>query len=239
MSRRAVLTGAAAFALAATLAAPPAWAEGEFTITVTPTSAKPGETFTVTGDATDPICAEDGVAVNLNYTRPDGTTGLQSVSTTTDAAGHFSATVTVPINAYAGEPASVVAVIADCTPPDATPAFSRASHAVPFTVDAFEGEFEISATKGKPGDELEFAGTNCVGGSVLVFFGDEVLSGTPEADKTFGGVLEVPDLPTGTYEVGAECPGTDYPVLSFRLTNTAPAPAPPARPVPRTPTFTG
>lgn len=242
MSRRTVLAGAAVLALATSLAATPAYAEGEFAITVTPAAeGLPASTFTVTGDATDPVCADDGVTVTLHYTKPSGATGTTSSGTTTDAAGHFSAQLTVPDDAYAGENAFVSAVIADCTPPDATPAFSRSSVSVDFEVLANEGEFDISDTSGKPGDTLEFAGTNCWGGTVAVFFGDELFTGVPEGDKTFAGELEVPDLPTGTYEVGAECPGTDYAqVFSYRLVNPVVAPpAPPARPVVRPPTFTG
>lgn len=240
MSRRTVLAGAAALALATSLAGTPAWAEGEFTITVTPAEGLPAATFTVTGDATDPVCADDGVTVTLHYTKPNGATGATTVSTTTDAAGHFSAQLTVPDNAYAGEEAFVSAVIADCTPPDATPTSTRSSISVDFEVLAYEGDFDISDTSGKPGDTFEFVGTNCWGGTVAVFFGDELFTGEPEADKTFGGEIEVPDLPSGTYEVGAECPGTDYRVFSYRLVNPVVAPpAPPARPVVRRPTFTG
>ena len=239
MTRKLVLTGAVALALATSLVAAPAHAEGEFTITVTPDEGLPSATFDVAGDATDPVCPEDGVAVTLKYTKPNGTLGSTTVNTTTDAAGHFTAQLTVPHDAYAGEAAEVSALISDCAPPDTTP-FARSSISMPFEVLAYEGEFAISATKGKPGDELEFAGTNCWGGTVAIFFGDELFTGDPEDDKTFGGAIEVPDLPSGTYEVGAECPGTDYAVLSYRLTNpTVAPPAPPARPVVRRPTFTG
>lgn len=241
MSRSIVLSGALACAVVASLVGSPAYAAPEFDITVSPTTAKPGESFTVTGDATDPTCAEDGVAVTLNFTRPDGTTGAQTVNTTTDAAGHFEATVTVPDNAYAGEAASVRALIADCNPPSGPSEGTRSSVRKTFTIEAYEGSFTISRKSGRPGDVVTFAGTNCWGGEAVVFFGDDAMTGEPEADKSFGGEYVLPDAPDGTYEFGAECPGTDYTVYSFRLINPAPAPpaAPPARPVRGRPTFTG
>jgi hypothetical protein len=240
MSRRIVCSAAAAFGMTAALLVTPATAAGEFTITVTPDEGLPTSSFTVTGDATDPICADDGVAVSLHYTKPDGSTGSASVNTVTDSAGHFTANLTVPETAYAGEDASVAAVIADCTPPDASPAFARSSISVPFDVLAYDGVFHISKKSGKPGQVVTFSGTNCYGGAVAVFFGDDVLSGTPEQDRTFAGEYTLPNVKTGTYEFGAECPGTDYQVFSFSLVNPVVAPpAPPARPVVRPPTFTG
>lgn len=239
MSRRMVLGGALTLALAASLVHVPAWAAGEFPITVTPTEAHPSESLTVTGDATDPVCANDGVAVNFFYTKPDGTDGSTSVNTVADAAGHFEATLTVPDDAVAAAPASVNAVIADCTPPDG-PTTSRASDSVAFEVLAYEGTFTVSKTTGKPGETVTFSGTNCWGGDVIVLFSDdEATSVTLKPDKTFSGSYVLPDAPGGVYEFGAECPGTDYEVLGFTLVNPVAPPAPPAAPVPGRPRFTG
>ncbi|HWL37004.1 MAG TPA: hypothetical protein VNQ77_12510 [Frankiaceae bacterium] len=237
MSRSIVLSAVAACALATSLLAAPAYAADEFPITVTPDEGKTAASLHVEGDATDPTCADDGVAVSLHYTKPDGTMAATTVNTTADAAGHFEADLTVPDNAYAGEKAFVNAVIADCTPPDG-PTSSRSSVAVDFEVLARTGSFKVSALSGKPGDVVDFEGTNCWGGVTAVFFGDDVVTGKPDADKTFEGSYELPDLPGGTYELGAECPGTDYRVYSFTLVNAAPV-APPAAPVPGAPTFTG
>jgi hypothetical protein len=240
MSRSIVLSAVAVCALASSLLAAPAYAADEFPITVTPTSGKTGASLHVEGDATDPTCADDGVAVSLHYTKPDGTMAATTVNTTADAAGHFEADLTVPDIAYAGEKAFVSAVIADCTPPDG-PTSNRSSVSVDFDVLARTGNFAISAVKGEPGDVVGFAGTNCWGGVTTVFFGDVAVSGEPDADKTFEGSITLPDLPGGTYEVTAECPGTDYRVYSFTLVNAAAVPpvAPPAAPVPGAPTFTG
>lgn len=240
MSRTFAVGAATALALAASMLQAPAWAAGEFPITVTPTEGLPTASLSVTGDATDPVCADDGVAVNLFYTKPDGSTGVTTVDTTTDSAGHFTANLTVPANAVAGEDAHVAAVIADCTPPDASPTISRSSVSVPFEVLAYEGTFTISKTSGKPGQTVTFSGTNCWGGDVVVFFGaNEVPNVTLNPDKTFTGSYVLPDAPGGVYEFGAECPGTDFEAKAFTLVNPAAPPAPPARPVTGRPRFTG
>ena len=238
MNRTTVLGGALTVALAATLAQSPAYAAGEFPITVTPAEAAPGEPLTVTGDATDPVCADDGVVVTFFYTKPDGTTGSTSVNTVADSAGHFSAGLNVPANAVAGAPASVSAVIADCTPPGG-PTSARSSEADQFEVLAYEGDFTVSKTTGKPGETVTFSGTNCWGGDVVVFFGDTEVPGvTLNPDKTFSGSFTLPNVPGGVYELGAECPGTDFEVMGFTLVNPV-AVAPPATPVPGRPRFTG
>lgn len=225
-------------ALAASLLHAPAWAANEFEITVTPTEAAPSETLTVTGDATDPVCADDGVVVRLFYTKPDGTDGSTSVNTVADSAGHFSAQLTVPDNAVAGADASVSALIADCTPPGGQTS-SRASETVAFEILAYEGTLKLSKTTGKPGEKVTFTGTNCWGGDVLVALGDTEIANVTLNGKNFSGSFIVPDLPGGTYEFGAECPGTDYEVLGFTIVNPAAPPAPPARPVPGRPRYTG
>lgn len=239
MTRRIASAGVLTLALVASMThAPAAYAAGEFPITVTPTEALPGDPFTVTGDATDPTCADDGVAVSLFYTKPDGSSGSVSVNTITDSAGHFEAALNVPETAVAGADATVTAAIADCTPPSG-PTSSRASISVPFEVLAYEGAFSLSKTTGKPGETISFIGENCWGGDVVVFFGDlEVEPVTLNGNKTFTGDFVLPDAPGGVYEFGAECPGTDYEVLAFTLVNPAPA-APPAAPVPGRPRFTG
>jgi hypothetical protein len=235
------MTGAAvALAMAASLATAPAFAAPDFDITVTPAEGTPADTFTVTGDATDPTCADDGVAVRLFYTKPDGSTGVTSVNTVADTAGHFSAQVTVPDTAVAGAAANVSALFADCTPVGEPSVGSRASESVPFEVLAYEGTLKLSKTSGKPGQKVSFTGTNCWGGDVVVFLDENEISGVVlKGDKTFSGSFTVPNLPGGTYEFGAECPGTDFDVLAFTIVNPAAPPAPPARPVPRRPRFTG
>jgi hypothetical protein len=157
--------------------------------------------------------------------------------TTTDSAGHFTAVLTVPANAVAGEAAEVVAFIADCTPPS-QPSASRSSLAVAFEVLPFSGTFSASRSTGRPGEKVHFTGTNCWGGAVDVFFGR--IGGIPAkllADKTFSGDYTLPNVPGGTYQLGASCPGTAYAPRAFRLVN--PRVVPPAVPVPGTPTFAG
>ena len=238
MSRRTLLGTVATLGLAAALLPAPARAATEFDITVEPSQARPSETFTVTGDAVDPVCAEDGVAVSLHYTKPDGSTGHHTVNTTTDSAGHFSATLTVPENAVAGEDANVNALIADCTPPEGPSEGARSSESVAFKVLAYDGTWKLSKTSGRPGEKITFAGANCWGGDVVAFFGEDEMPVTLKADKTFAGSYTLPDAPDGVYEVVAECPGTDYDVLAFRLVNPD-EPARPATPVPGRARFTG
>jgi hypothetical protein len=239
MSRRIALCAGAALVLAAAvLDATPAYAAGEFTFTVTPSAAHPTETVTVAGDATDPVCAGDGVTVTLYFTKSDGTTDTTSVNSTTDSAGHFTADVLVPEIAYAGQPATVTSVINDCTPPDASPPFARAGNAVDFDVLAYAGTFAISKTSGKPGQTVHFSGTNCVGGEVFVFFGEDQADATLLSDKTFSGDYVLPDAPGGTYEFGAECPGTDFTSFSFTLINPK-KPTKPTTPAAKPPTAVG
>lgn len=241
MARKIVLCGAAAATVAASLLTAPAHAAEDFPITVTPTTAKPSESLTVTGTADEPICAEDGVAVSLHYTKPDGTLAATTVNTTTDASGAFEAELTVPDIANAGEKAYVNAIIADCTPPEEPSQGARSSVAVDITIEPYEGELTLSKLAGKPGEVIRFTGTECWGGEATFAFGDDTVDDEPGGTKTFTGTYTLPDAPGGTYEVSAQCPGTDYGVLSFTLVNPAVAPpaAPPARPIAGRPTFTG
>lgn len=238
MTRGLALVGAVALVLTTSVASPASAQASEFPITATPAETRPAETTTVTGDATDPTCENDGVVVTLHYTRPDGSTGTTSVNTTADSAGHFTATLTVPADAVAGADAHIGAVINDCTPTGG-PTSSRTSEAEPFEVLAYEGTFIPSTATGEPGDTVTFTGTNCWGGDIVVFFGpDTDIDVTLNPDKTFSGSYVLPDAPEGTYEFGAECPGTDFESVAFLLVNPDAA-APPAPPVTAPPTFTG
>lgn len=230
---------ALATALLATLPATPAHADyPEFPITVTPAGGHPGDSFHVTGNATDPVCEGDGVVVSLFYTQPDGSGGAASVNTVTDSAGHFEADLTVPENAVASHDGTVSAVIADCTPPEGETQ-PRAATAVAFAIQPYSGTFAIDKTSGKPGQKLSFSGTNCWGGKVTLTFGTlTITSGVVKSDKTFSGSFTLPNVPDATYTVSATCPGTSYAVRSFHLINPIPV-APPAQPVPGIPSFTG
>jgi hypothetical protein len=239
---RRIATTAAATALALTTGLLPAYAggSGTFVISADPTSLHPGETTAVTGDATGPACADDGVEVTLTYTRPNGATGTISVNATTDANGHFTANVTVPDTASAGEPAGVAASIADCTPPQG-PDETRQSNSVALTIEPYTGSFTADKKTGKPGDKVHLSGTNCHGGSVDVVFAkgdtEAKVTVTLKADKTFSGTYTLPNTAGGSYTLEAHCPGTDYDVLPFVLVNVAPAPAP--TPIPGGVTVTG
>jgi hypothetical protein len=240
---RSLATTAAAAALALTTGLLPAYAgttTGTFTISAAPTSLHPGETTAVTGDATGPACADDGVVVTLSYTRPNGATGTISVNATTDSAGHFTANITVPDNAVADEPASVVAVIADCTPPSG-PTETRQSNSAALTIRAYDGTFTTDKNTGHPGDTVHVAGTTCYGGSVEVTFGrggtEQAVTVTLKPDRTFAGTFVLPNAPSGTYVFNAHCPGTNFPARPLALVNVAPAQPP--TPIPGGVTVTG
>jgi hypothetical protein len=238
LRRLSLVTGPLVVLLGSAVMPVPAYAAGEFTITVTPASGHPSDTTTVAGDATSPTCENDGVAVTLHYSRPNGTTGATTVSTTTDSAGHFSTVLTVPTDAVAAKPANVTALIADCTPPSG-PSVRRSSFAVAFDVLAYSGAFTVNKTTGKPGEKVHFSGTNCWGGRVDVSFGPiHNLKATLLGDKTFSGDYTLPNITGGTYSFDAQCPGTDYAARSFVLVNPRVVP-PPATPVPGDPSFTG
>jgi hypothetical protein len=233
---------AVAAALAVTTGGPSyAGTTASFTITVSPTSLHPGESTNVSGDTAGPACANDGVAVTLTFTKPDGSTGTATVNTTTNASGHFDAVaVTVPDTAVAGEPASVQAVIADCS---ADSGNTRASDPTKLTILAYEGSFTTNKGSGKPGTTVHVAGTNCWGGDVVVVFTDganeDEVAVTLKSDKTFSGDYVVPDAPGGNYAFQAQCPGTDYAPRAFLLVNPAKPPAPAPKPIVRPVHFTG
>jgi hypothetical protein len=234
----AAVSGPLAMLLGAALVPAPAYAAGEFTITATPDSGHPSETTTVTGDATGPTCADAGVAVTLHYSKPNGALMNLTVNTTTDSAGHFSAVLTVPDDAVASRPASITALVADCTPSSGPSTGSRSSVEVAFDVLAYSGTFTTDKTTGKPGAKVHFTGTNCWGGTVDVSFGSvHHIKATLKADKTFSGDYTLPNVAGGTYPFDAQCPGTDYAARAFTLVN--PAVPPPATPVPGQPSFTG
>lgn len=242
----------------------PAHAASTMTIRVSPTSLKPGETATVTGETSGPACASDGVTVTLSYSAPDGTNGVASQSATTDAGGEFTVSLAVPDDAVAGEPASVSALIPSCAADDDS---AVTSNVVTITVTAHDGTLEItdgsgaSASSGESGELVRIAGANCYGDDVVVLFtnGDDSEEVTVflEPDRTFSGEYVLPDAPGGSYEFVAQCPGTDFPVRAFQLRNEEPAQplpprpvaggpdddepgqAPPARPVEGVATFTG
>ena len=194
--------------------AAPASAATDFSIAVTPAAGGHAtETLSVTGDATEPVCAEDGVAVTLRYELPSGSTDTVTVNTTTDAAGHFSAELVIPENAVAGAGAFVQAVVADCDSYGA-----RVSVSVPIDVQAYTGQFVLDRATGEPGQVVHVAGTNCWGNEVVVIFGNlEELVIRLDADRTFSGSYVLPHVKAGTYTFAASCPGSDFAPRSLRL----------------------
>lgn len=247
MRLRTLVTATAVLGLAvASFGITPAHAASVMTISANPTSLKPGETTTVSGSTSGPACADDGVAVTLTYTDPDGNNDTVVVNTTTDASGAFTVPVVLADDAVAGEPANVRAVIADCTD-DANSTVT--SNVVALTVTAHTGTLTVTdesgaaAASGESGETVTVSGTNCYGGEVLVLFTD----GTNEEevdvdllpDRTFSGDYVLPDAPGGSYSFVAQCPGTDYNVRAFQLRNEEPGEPLAPRPVDGVANFTG
>lgn len=232
-------------ALAAALlvtGATPALAQAPtLTINPTPTTVKPGDVLTVSGDGD---CGPVSYTVTLTTNDPEGNAQQTTATGTADADGNFVQQVTVPDDATARDPASVMATM-DC---DGTPV---TSNAVNLQVDPHLGELAASPAEGHPGDEVEISGTNCWGGDVEVIFGDgfefdyavAVPDVTLAQDKTFTGTFTIPDIDAGPYVFVAGCPGTEYEFATFEVLAAVVepplTPAPPAVPVPATPTFTG
>jgi hypothetical protein len=242
MRIRPLVTAAAtvAMAMSGVLPAEAGQQAATFTISVEPDAVHPAESTTVSGETSGPACAEDGVDVTLTYTKPNGGNGTVTVQTTTTAEGTFSVPVTVPDDAVAGDPASVTAVIADCT---ASEGATRTAKAVPLEIEAYEGTLTAQPATGRPGTKVRVNGTNCWGGEVAVVFTDgetgEDVKVTLSGNKNFTGVYTIPDAPSGDYAFVAECPGTDYNIAPFRLVNPEPAKPLPPRPITGPVRYTG
>lgn len=233
-------------ALVVALAAPAAAQAPEVTINPTPTALKPGDTLTVSG-LTD--CPNVAYTVTLTVTDPEGNDLDVTATGTTDAEGEFVQPVTVPDNAVARDPASVVASVACGQEP-------TGSNAVNLQIDPHLGALTPDPDEGRPGTEVAISGTSCWGGEVEVIFGDgfefdyavAVPDVTVAADKTFSGTFTVPEVDAGDYVFAAGCPGSEYEFAPFAVLDhvvgpplvvVVPPAAPPAVPVPGTPTFTG
>lgn len=211
------------------------------TITANPTALRPNEPTTVTGTSD---CNTSGYTVTLTYTNPEGNTATVTATGTTDATGEYTQPITVPETAVAGEPASVQSNIPSC----GVDGPAAASNTVALTINAYEGTLEADPDRGPTGTSVSITGTNCWGDDIIVVFGNEddeveVEPVTLNEDRTFSATFVIPDgVPPGQYAFAAECPGTDFPLAPFTVVaaeEEEEEPAPPATPVPATPTFTG
>lgn len=192
--------------------AAPSSAATEFPITVTPDLGHPTDVLAVSGDVTEPVCANDGIAIGLVYGLPSGFTDYVGLTTVTDASGHFTGELAIPENAVAGAESSVQAVVSDCD------GVARASVPVPIDIQAYDGQFILDRTTGKPGQVVHFSGTNCWGNQVAVTFGSEKVTAiTLNSDRTFSGSYLLPHLKAGTYAFAATCPGTQFASRTFTL----------------------
>lgn len=209
------------------------------TISVAPVTPRPTETVTVTGDSD---CADAGYTVTLSYIDAGREQATTTVSGTTDASGDYTTPLTIPENAYATDPATVASTV-DC---DGT---AQPSNVVDLAIGEYPGTAAIDPASGPPGTVVAISGTECWGGRVQAAFGDgdefdyvvTVTDLTLAEDRTFTGSFTIPDVAPGSYVFAPECPGSAFEFLPFTVLASAVTPpaAPPAVPVPGTPTFTG
>jgi hypothetical protein len=230
-------------AVVALLAALPAGAaqagsSATLAISVSPTTVRLGETMTVTGTSD---CDSAGYSVRLEYTDNQDNFATVTVNGTTDAAGEFTQALTMPETGQAHTPASVTAVIPDCS------SGSAASNRVDLTVAAYQGAIAVDRSSAPPGTEVGLSGSNCYGGRADVRFtgggASRVVNVTLASDRTFSGVYTIPEgLAPGGYAFEASCPGTDFASVPFQVeatpvvpTQQAPATIPAPPPVPADP----
>lgn len=208
------------------------------TISVTPLTPRPTETVTVTGSSD---CAAVAYTVTLAYRDADQEPATATESGTTDGSGGYTQPLTIPENAYATDPATVTATVA-CEGGDV------ASNVVDLAIAEYDGTAAVTPASGVPGTVVTLSGTECWGGRVQAVFGDgdefdyavAVTGLTLAQDRTFTGTFTIPDVAPGSYVFAPECPGSAFPFVAFTVLAVGPPlEAPPAAPVPGTPTFTG
>lgn len=243
------LAYAVATAVAVALVPAPALAGFNHSINATPTSVKPGESFTVSGTTNCPSVA---YTVTFSYTNPEGATATATETGTTNAEGAYTQVVAVPEHATAFDPASV-------SSDAACGGGSQPSNTVTIQVEPYQGAMSATPNEGPVGTEVSLSGDTCWGDDIVVVFGDddtfedaiEVTDVTLNEDRTWTASFTIPEeAGPGNYLFAAECPGTEYEAQPFRVTATdeeddegtgggEPTAAPPAIPVGGTPTFTG
>jgi hypothetical protein len=179
------------------------------TITLNPTSGPPGTSISVSG--ANFLAAASGFV----WFDTDGDfivdPGEPSVAVTTDAAGAFTATLTVPTVA-----SGIYNVRADIPSGGAVEAYA------PFTVTSV---ITLSLTSGSPGTSVTVTGSGFAASTIYrVYFdidGDSVWdSGEPYDDETstavgtFTATLTVPTVAAGTYYIRADDTWTSAPAVA-------------------------
>jgi hypothetical protein len=201
-----VVTLAAAFAAATS--AVPAYA-ATFPIELSSPGVRPGEEFTVSGQAP---CGERAYTVTLAYKAAHDDTATATATGSTDAQGGFSQVVAAPEDSVGDESATVTVDVA-CDEP-------ATSEAETIVIAAWQEQLAVSAASGRAGDTVQVQGRLCHGGEVEVLFLES--EGTPSFpvevtldDGVFDGDYVVPDVPVGDYGFVARCPGTMYEFAPF------------------------
>jgi hypothetical protein len=220
-------------------------------LTVTPVEGSPFTVVTVSGDdCTDgPSPAVSGFLLG----GPEAG-AVAFFSATPDAEGAWTASFTLAPN----QPASTYEVVAQCkTDPDVNEGIEYARH--PFTFDVGDSvALTASPARAQTGSPVtvNVSGTLCRGAGASVRI-DAFVRGTEEADEfvdqatvapgpdgSWTGQLTIPDGPPATYGIAAQCDIGQMPFFLYDAADvvvSAPGvpPAPPARPLPARPTFTG
>jgi hypothetical protein len=217
---------------AMTLFAPMAAHAGfNVTLNVSDTSVNLEQVFTASGTAGG--CANVAFTVTFTYTDVNGDPATATGTGTTDGSGNYSTQITVPNDADAdGTNASAQASVA-------CPGGAQTSNTVPMTVEMATGTLTVDPTHGRAGTTVHVSGTNCLGDDILVGFtngsqGDEVTV-TLNADNTFAGDYEIPNVGPGDWAFVAACPGTDFEPADFTVDATpgaSPTPLPSASSLP-------
>lgn len=217
-------------------------------ITVAPGEGPPFTVVTVSGaDCTDgPSPSVAGMVLGS----PD-VGAITFFVATPDEAGAWTASFTVPPN----QPAGPYEVAVECkTDPGAL-------EGVPYATGTFtilqgeEATMTVSPLTGRAGTDLTVtaSGTLCRGPDATIDLrafvqgteeADEFVAratATPAADGTWTGQLTIPDTQPVTYGVSGLCSinGQAFVLYAMADVVVSPAEAPPARPLPARPTFTG
>jgi len=217
-------------------------------ITVTPGEGPPFTVVTVSGaDCTD---GPSPSVAGMVRGGPD-VGAIRFFVATPDETGAWTASFTVPPN----QPAGPYDVAVECkTDPNAL-------EGVAYGVETFtivqgeEATMTVSPRTARAGTDLTVtaSGTLCRGPGATIDLrafvqgteeADEFVAratATPAADGTWTGQLTIPDTQAVTYGVSGLCSIEDQAFILYDVADivVSPAEAPPARPLPARPTFTG
>jgi hypothetical protein len=180
MSRRRFVrtASAAGLVLLAVGVATPASAANDFTVTIDPTSAKPGDSLHITGTA-PAECADGSFTVTQAYTNGDSAAPGDQTVTTTPAAitgTTIDTTVTVPADAVRSDAAENDPVLPDTVTVSFADCGGAAKSSTPVAVTVLplstSQTITLNPASPKSGSQVTVTSTNCVGGVIDAFIED-------------------------------------------------------------------